>query len=226
MRVPDYQIMLFDLKKYREIQPIVENAANQSGDYQPMIPLVRTAIKNVEHDDFEKYNDPDEREHFLEDFQKMLGVLQKKEFVPWIHDIRNRDIFQEVIFLICCPDFQELSTYNKKSGTRIDYGDILYGTKICDLDLIEVLENIESEGEISCLSSDTNLYVLSQEQITAIDKSVPQDILTLTQLENSLDYRQPIIKESYLEFYFNLKNLIDRVKSNNNYTLLSERYYE
>jgi hypothetical protein len=226
MRVPDYKIMLFDFKKYREIQPIVESSADRNGDHQQMIPLVRAAIKNVEHDDFEKYNDPDEREHFLEDFQEMLDILQKKEFIPWIHDITNRYIFRQVIFLICCPDFQEFPSYNEESGTRIDYGGIFYGTKICDLDLIKVLENIEFEEEIPSLSGDTNLYLLSQEQITAIDKSIPQDILTLTRLENLLDYRQPILKEAYLKFYFNLKNLIDRVKSNNNYTLLSKRYYE
>jgi hypothetical protein len=216
-------LRLFDLKKYRNIQSIIESVANQSMDYQQVILLVKEAIKIVKHNDFEKYNDPDERECFLEDLQEILDVLQKKEFFSWFDDERNTYILRNVALLICCPDFQESSTYNEESGTRIDYEDVLYGSKICELDFIEVSENFESGEIISVLSNETKIQILSQKQITEIDKSIHRDTITLIKLENSLlSERHSLLREIYLKFYFNLKNLIDRVKSNNNYTLLNE----
>jgi hypothetical protein len=214
-------LILFDLKKYRGIQPLIESVANRSIDYQQMILLVEEAIKIVEHDDFENYNDPDGRECFLEDFQEMLDVLQKKEFLSWFDERQNFYILRDVVFLICCPDFQELPAHNEESGTSVGCEDILYGSKICELDFIEVSYGFESGEMISALSDDTKIRILNQKQIAEIDKSIHQDIITLTRLENTLlNERHSVLRGIYLKFYLNLKSLINRVKSNNNYTLL------
>ncbi len=226
MRPTEHCLHLFDLNKYREIQPVVKSIANRNVDCQQVIPLVTAAIEVVNLDDFEKYNDSDLKEVFIEDLQELLEVVQKGELLSWI-DAKTYSKYElnRLIFLICCPKFQETKGFKVMSGAQVDYGNILYGTEICDLKFLEILDTLDSVEKIPIISEDTILYLFSREQLIEIDKRVLQDTVTLAGLSDDLSEKYSERKLVYLELYSNLKELINLAECNSSYTLLNEKTF-
>lgn len=223
-----YHLRLFDLKKYRKMQPILKSIYEGIEDCQQLIPFIMEAKKNVEHDDFEKYNDPDERECYFDDFEEILGILQEGNLITWLYTGQDSDLHRYVLAnvfkLYCFPNFQVLVYQNKKLGTGISYGEIWLDSEICQLDLIEVLDNLSS-GEFVPLSSyDTKYHILTPQQLAELEKKASHDILTLSALESFQEERHVFLKETYLTFCFDLQNLINLAKGNDDYTLISESF--
>jgi hypothetical protein len=226
MRPTEHYLHLLDLNRYREIQPVINSIANRDVDCQQVIPLVTAAIEVVNLDDFEKYNDPDVKEVFIEDLQELLEVLRKGELLSWIDaKTYSKHELNRLIFLICCPKFQETKGFKVRSGSQVDYGDILYGTEICDLKFLEILDTLDSVEKIPIISEDTILYVFSREQLIEIDKRVLQDTVTLTELSDELSEKYSEIRLVYLELYSNLKELVNLAERNSSYTLLDEKTF-
>jgi hypothetical protein len=228
MRNSAYHLRLFDLKKYRKIQPVLKSIYEGIEDCQQLIPFIMEAKKNVEHDDFEKYNDPDERECYFDDFEEILGILREGNLITWLYTGQDSDLHRHVLAnvfkLYCFPNFQVLADENKKLGTKLSYWEILLNSEICQLDLRDVLDNLSS-GEVVPLSShDTTYHILTPQQLADLEKKASHDILTLSALENFQEERHFSLKEIYLTFCFDLQNLINLAKGNDDYTLISESF--
>jgi hypothetical protein len=52
MSAPEYYLRLFDVKKYREIQPIIEGIVRHDVEADRVISLIKTAQQVVQTDDF------------------------------------------------------------------------------------------------------------------------------------------------------------------------------
>jgi hypothetical protein len=219
-------LRLFDLKKYREIQPVIDSIASRNVDCQQVIPLVREAMKVVESDDFEKYNDPDMKEVCDEEFGELLEVLGKEELLSWIDtNSCNIQTLRRLIFLICCPRFREVLFHGMDSGTTIGYIDILNEVEICPLDSLDWLGVFDSIEEIPVGDEETALYIYSRKQLIKIDKVVSQDIITLSELGGSLSKEFSDKRLAFLGFYNGFKKMIDLATHDPNYTILNEKSF-
>ncbi len=218
-------LRLFDLKKYREIQPIIDSIAYRNVDCQQVIPLVEAAWAISKLDDFVKYNDPDMREVHDEEFGKLLKVLKTEELLSWLDASAYRiQILRNVVFLICCPKYRELLFDGEDAGTTIGYIDIINEVEICPLDSLDWLVNLDLIEEILVGDDETALYVYSRKQIIEMNKQVSQDILALSQLGGlSKEYSDK--KLTFQAFYNDFKKMIDFAMCNPDYTILNQKSF-
>jgi hypothetical protein len=81
MSVPDRYIRLFDLAKYREIQPITDGTKQRNADSTGVINLIQRAMNVVQSSEFEKYNG---RDHiFMIELEDALEIMQEKSLSDW-----------------------------------------------------------------------------------------------------------------------------------------------
>jgi hypothetical protein len=76
-------IRVFDLDKYREIQPIVQSINNRSADPELVTSLIREAIDKTETDDFKKYNVDWIQEIYSDSLQSALKLVQSGRLSEW-----------------------------------------------------------------------------------------------------------------------------------------------
>jgi hypothetical protein len=223
-------LRLFDLKKYREIQPVIDSIANRNVDCQQVIPLVEAAIDLVNVGDFEKYNDLDMKEIYTEDLQDVLTILREGKLLSWIDTKEySKEKIYRLILLICCPKYQIMEYFDiDSSGTTIEYEDVCYGPKICSLKFFDMLDSSDSNKifeVVSIESAEIRLSIFSRNQLTEIDKMISQDIATLSQLDNNLSESHSIKRLSYLEFFNDFKELIGFTNLSSDYTIIDEKSY-
>jgi hypothetical protein len=214
---------VFDLHKYREIQPILDSIAYRKVDCKQVIPLADEALKILELNDPEKYNDPESRETFIEDLQELLIVLRKGELLSWIYEKSySYSELHRLTFILCCPKYQEIEYFDKKSETLIGYVELYQSKGLCQLEFLNFLDKSDSFEDILVGREDRDLRILSRQQLPILNKAVDNDINALSELKHPLDEKLSNKRKDFLEFYHDFKKMIYLTSENHNYTLLIE----
>jgi hypothetical protein len=102
MSVPDRYIRLFDLAKYREIQPITDGIKEKNADLKEVIGLLERATNIVQGSEFKKYNGCD---IFITGLEDGLEMMQEGGLLNWLPP-RGSDKLNIIILSICCPRYQ------------------------------------------------------------------------------------------------------------------------
>jgi hypothetical protein len=226
---PSRHIRLFDVQKYREIQPVIEGIKNRDAKVEEVVPLLEAAKNIAETEDFIKYNG-DEIMAESSYLQNTILKIQTSGISSWFNALdkgqnRGYDITEIIFSFICCPDYQystNRSTYT--SGTTINYEDVYFSSNVCDLGLFDLLN---SSDYAERLPTDLEEFwvistIFSPAQLKEINRVVKQDNLNLSKLKLSSDKSEYTWQKKYLEFYTNFNFLLKRVNSHPKYTLLNE----
>jgi hypothetical protein len=143
MSLPEYYLRLFDVKKYREIQPIIENIVRRDAKADRVISLIKAAQQVVQTDDFKKYNSESLINSRNSNFREYLEMLKHSDISVWFKelDLRNYiNTLEPIVLSICCPKYQ-FSTEDLRceelSGTSINYYYLIGQSDIYDLELRE-----------------------------------------------------------------------------------------
>jgi hypothetical protein len=231
MKNPPRCLRLFDVQKYREIQPVIEGIDRRDAGAEDVISLLKAAKEITESNDFIIYNDPDQEDGYPEEMQKRIDLIQNFGITAWFDSLDRgehfgTDVTVQIYSYICCPKYQG-SAYGDLaiSDMIVEYEMLRYGLGICDLYLpgllsskslpVEILPNdIKDEGDV--------FSIISREQFPEITEAAKTDVFNLLQLDcESNDY---IIrnKNRCLEIYKRLNCLLSAANSHANYTLFME----
>jgi hypothetical protein len=226
---PSRYIRLFDVEKYREIQPIIEGIKNRCAKAEDVIPVLEAARKIAETDDFIKYND-DETRIEAKYLQLTIVTIQVSGISKWFDaldkgEIFGRDILHRVYRFICCPKYQ-WATLGMPfiTGTTIEYEDVYFSRNVCDLGLFDLLD---SSDYAERLPMDVKKFgiittIFNRDELEEITEIVEEDNFNLSKLELSSDREEYRWQKEYLEFYDNFNRLLKIVNSHPKYTLLNE----
>jgi hypothetical protein len=219
-------LRLFDLKKYREIQPVIDSIAYRNVDCMQVIPLVKAAWEISKLDEFVKYNDSDMREVHDEEFGELLQVLRKKELLSWLDAKSNRiQTLRNVVFLICCPKYRESLFDGEDVGTTIGYIEILNKDEIYPLYSLDWIGLLDSIERIPVGDVETSVHIYSRKQLVEMDRDVSRDLLTLSQLDEGSSEEYSDKRLSFLAFYNDFKKMTDLAMCNPDYTILNQNSF-
>jgi hypothetical protein len=221
-------IRLFDVQKYREIQPIVEGIANRDASEKDVISLLKAAKEVAESNDFIMYNDPDQDEGYPEEMQERINLIQDFGITTWYNaldqgDSGGYDAICQIYSYLCCPKYQ-MSAYLDLaiSDMTVEYEMLCYGYYICDLYLPNLLSSDFSTVERLPRSpkSDYRLSIFDRKQFPELTRAAEIDNLNLSQS----DCKDHMIetRDRCLAIYKRLNYLFDIVNSNPNYTFFME----
>jgi hypothetical protein len=231
MSPPPRYLRLFDVQKYREIQPVIEGIDRRNADAEDVIFLLKAAKEVAETNDFIIYNDPDQDEGCPEEMQKRIDLIQKFGIAAWFDSLDREeyfgsDVIVQIYSYFCCPRYQGLAYGDLAiSDMTVEYEMIYYGLGICDLYLpgllsseslpVEILpKEMKDEGVI--------FSIISQDQFQELTEAAKIDVFNLLQLDcESNDY---IIKtrDECLEIYKRFNYLLNAANSHANYVLFME----
>jgi hypothetical protein len=226
---PSRYIRLFDVEKYREIQPVIEGIKNRCAKAEDVIPVLEAARKIAETDDFIKYND-DKIGTAANYLQLTIAKIQVSGVSKWFDaldkgEIFGHDILHTVYRFICCPKYQRATLMMPfVAGTTIEYGDVYHSYNVCDLGLFDLLD---SSDYAERLPMDVKKFgiittIFNQDELEEIAEVVEEDNFSLSKLEISSDREEYRWQKEYLEFYDNFNRLLEIVNSHPKYTLLNE----
>jgi hypothetical protein len=231
MDMPARQLRLFDIKRYREIQPTIEGIAKRSASAEQVISSLEAALDVAKSEDFSQHNSPNDPKICTATFQDILDIVQISGVSKWFAMLDQKiyggvDILQELFLFICCPKFQR-SRYEAPviSGTTVEYEDFYYGFELCDLYLLEMLsfsypsEKLPVEMKGEGIASG----IFSQQQLELITEITTEDTIILSEVECSSKDNQER-KLNYLEFYKNFNHLLKLANSHSEYTILNTKY--
>jgi hypothetical protein len=105
---------LFDIEKYRRIQPIVEKMETRNATVTEATLLLNEAFSIAESDEFNKYNSMGEYGNSPLRVLKCIQDLIQKGKLSELIDVETDDMLQTVIFVICCPRYQVSSSIHVK----------------------------------------------------------------------------------------------------------------
>jgi hypothetical protein len=231
MDMPARQVRLFNIEKYREIQPTIEGIVKRSASAEQVISLLKAALNVAKSEDFSQHNSPNDPKMLTAFFQNRLDTIQTLGISQWFDTLDQRiyygrDILQELFFFICCPKFQRsIDEAPVISGTTIEYDDFYYGLELCDLYLLEMLSfsypgeklPVEMKGEGIASS------VFNQQQLELLTEVATEDTTILSELKCSSSENQER-KENYLKFYKSFNHLLELANSRSSYTILNTKY--
>ncbi len=202
-----YFFMLFDLKRYREIEPVINDVLNQSVNADKLKPLLQEAVNIIESDEFKKYNDKSTKDEFWA-FQSMINLINEGRFIEWIekeYDEINEEYPENIAFdlitILCCPKYQ-LFCYEElpQSETTIDYiytMDSFFGD-----DIYSILEKTGVEK----LPYKRGACFFNTRQLAKFSKIISDDYELLRDPENSFEDLERQLK--MVDFYERIINLL------------------
>ncbi len=224
-----HYLRLFDLEKYREIQPIIEGIAKRDIklEVEQVISLVKAAASVLQTEDFKEYNDECLEDNILEmdeilssieegDILKMFAFLDKRKD-PCVYDA-----LRIMVFLICCPKYQEEVAGREpeqNSGTTIEYSDIYWWRNHSEnLNVFRLLDYTgkESHYENILIESEGYVSIFNQQQIEELYQASIPDIPMIAEFDISPDMR-----EEYLKFYDDLNFLLKLANVQDKYTIVN-----
>jgi hypothetical protein len=219
-------LRLFDLEKYREIQPIVEGITKRDVDSDRVNSLVKRVLSIVGSDNYKKYNSPDRFYYYDVEFQEMVEAVREGHLLPWLDSMKHSgtDLTQQIILAICCPRYQ-YSTYNVEilSGTTFEYADgrycVYYGLN--NEALVELLSFPDAMEMLPNEDRETYRGIFDRQQLAELTDLVEEALLEL-----SRSVHTPTERPHYLEFvkfYTDFSKLLKLANSQPNYTILNER---
>lgn len=230
MSRPYRYLRLFDLDKYREIEPIIKGIANRNIEAESVISLVKTAQDIIQTDDLKKYNE-DDISHWDAELRKILDILEDNDITTWLEKLDRTknigiDITWLIISLICCPKFQ-FSPMNLEqeqlSGTTVDGTDFFGGMLVSNLELPELLETPIESLPIEFDEGGTSLSIFNQQQLVELGQAVNEDIYMLSQLDPELDTNfnetHSMTREECTEFYNHFNFLLSLTNVESSYTI-------
>jgi hypothetical protein len=202
----------------------MDSIAYRRVDCKKVIPLAEEALEILEINDPEKYNDPESREIFIEDLEELLTVLREEKLLSWV-DENSYSYFelQRLIFLLCCPKYQEIPDVPDKSETIIGYLEHYTNCSSYKFEFkfLDILSDLELYEDIKVGCHETSLKIFSREQLAVLDKAIDQDIDMLSNTEPTLDQLITNKKLYSLELYHDLKKMTSFAINNPNYTVLN-----
>lgn len=102
-------IRVFDLEKYREIQPIVESIYGKSADPDLVTALIRESIDKIKSDEFKKYHEEWIQERYSDSLQSALKLVQSGRLSEWyIYDRSTEEL-----------DDDNLERYEEDDGVNL-----------------------------------------------------------------------------------------------------------
>jgi hypothetical protein len=249
MSASERYIRLFDLAKYREIQPITDGIKEKSADLKEVIGLLEKAINIVQSSEFKKHNGRDGV--LIIDLEEGLEITQEGSLINWLPP-RGLDKLNAIILSICCPRYQAFPEYKEykeaDAGTAINYA-VCYSHLDCfNRDLYEMLTN----GRAEVLPNDINEtaeWVFTRQELAELAVMVKQDLVTLSQpnftlymiIKGNFFIRAsasfltdeeieagysifPAIEltSMFLKFYSELDCLLEEAIANPDYTIINE----
>jgi hypothetical protein len=201
---------LFDIEKYRRIQPIVEKIDARNATVTEATLLLDEAFSIAGTEEFEKYNVEGEYGSSPLRVLKCIQDLVQKGKLSELIDVKTDDMLQTIILIICCPRYQvSSSTYVKEtSDTYADYTDISGHMSVFNEEFRDILDVYEySIYPLEIIPSDTRMGVFNKEQLAKIQLIVSKNIVTLS--HKKYDYLKKIYKESGGRLGGNPANMAD-----------------
>jgi hypothetical protein len=237
MSSPEYYLRLFDLKKYREIQPIIEDIVRRDVTADRVISLIKAAQQVVQTDDFKKYNSESVVDSDNSLFCEYLKMIERDGILAWFEelDLRNYiNTLEPIVLSICCPKYQ-FSTEDLQgeelSGTSINYYYLIGQSDIYDLELRELLEFnnsiIERFPYDSYDCSEMGVFY-NRQYLEELNRAVSEDIDLLSRSDVNLDRYSPQYHASviadHLKIYDDFNFLLKLANLSEDYTLLRQSY--
>ncbi len=146
-------VRVFDLDKYRQIQPIVESIYSNSADPDMITALIRESIDKIETDDFKKYHDEWTQETYSDNLQSALKLVQLGRLSEWyIYDGSTEEL-----------DDDNLERYEEDDGVNL-----LLKQKILSIE--SFTEEYHSQI-LSIESFDERYYPLTEQELN----NLPED---------------------------------------------------
>jgi hypothetical protein len=186
MSAPSRYIRLFDLAKYREIQPITDRINERNVDLDPekVIGLIKRAIDVAQSSDFKKYNSEFIVRSFISEIEEGLEVMQEGSILDW--DSHGTDKLNTIISLVCCPKYQFLPVdsgdHKPDAFTVIDYTAFCYSNiEPFNRRLYKMLNDGRSEILPSDNRDEAAAWVFTRQELTELAIMVKQDLADLSQ---------------------------------------------
>jgi hypothetical protein len=251
MSVPDRYIRLFDLAKYREIQPITDGIKEKNADLKEVIGLLERATNIVQGSEFKKYNGCD---IFITGLEDGLEMMQEGGLLNWLPP-RGSDKLNIIILSICCPRYQHAPEYKEykkaDAGTVINYVGCYSHLYYFNRDLYEMLTNGRAEFLPNDIGESAE-WIFTRQELTELAVMVKQDLVTLSQPNFTLYMiidRTSFVRASasfmedeeveagysifpateltsmFLEFYSELDCLLEEAIANPDYTIINEIFF-
>jgi hypothetical protein len=226
---PSRYIRLFDVEKYREIQPVIEGIKNRDAKAEDVIPVLEAARKIAETDDFIKYND-DETHIEAKYLRLTIATIEVSGISEWF-DMLDKgenfgwDILHTVYRFICCPEFQWTTLMMSFiTGTTIEYGDVYHSYNVCDLGLFDLLDSSDYAERLPMDIEKFGIIttIFNRDELEEINEVMEEDNFNLSKLELSSDREGCRWQKEYLEFYDDFNRLLKIVNLHPRYTLLNE----
>jgi hypothetical protein len=249
MSVSERYVRLFDLAKYREIQPITDGIKEKSADPKKVIELLERAMDIVQSSEFKKHNGRDGV--FIIDLEEGLEITQEGSLMNWLPP-RGLDKLNAIILSICCPRYQAFPEYKEykeaDAGTAINYAGCYSHLDCFNRDLYEMLAN----GRAELLPNDideTAEWIFTRQELAELSVMVKQDLVTLSQPNFTLYiiidgtsfvrastsfmndeeieagysiFPSTELTSMFLEFYSELDCLLEEAIANPDYTIINE----
>jgi hypothetical protein len=225
-----HYLRLFDLEKYREIQPIIEGIAKRDIklEVEQVISLVKAAASVLQTKDFKEYNDEECLEDNILEMDEILSSIEEGDILKMFTFLDKRkdpcvyDALRLMVFLICCPKYQEEVAGREpeqNSGTTIEYSDIYWWRNHSEnLNVFRLLDYTgkESHYENILIESEGYVSIFNQQQIEELYQASIPDIPMIAEFDISPDMR-----EEYLKFYDDLNFLLKLVNIQDEYTIVN-----
>jgi hypothetical protein len=231
MKNPPRYLRLFDMKKYREIQPIIESIDRRDADAEDVISLLQAAKEVAETNDFIIYNDPDQGDGYPEEMQKRIDLIQEFGIAAWFDSLDRgehfgSDVIVQIYSYICCPKYQE-SAYGDLaiSDMTVEYEMIYYGLGICDLYLPGLLNSKSLPVEIlpKDMKDQCDVFsIISRDQFSELTEAAEIDAFNLLQLDCESNSYMIRIRDKCLGIYKRFIHLLNVANSHTDYMLSME----
>jgi hypothetical protein len=234
MSPPERYLRLFDLSKYREIQPIVDqinekNIYSGNIDFEKTISLIKMAMDIGEGDEIRRYN---RGNPFASELRDGLEILQERRLEDW-YLYGGEDKLNAIISLICCPGYQAC-TFNgaTDSDTTVSYMECYPELYELSIRLYELLDYGGSETLPSDIADAGAVWILTRQELAELAPIVKQNLAVLyhssPQIKNSRkggDFvRLPEVQTELVNFYSKFDRVLETAISNPNYTIIKELF--
>jgi hypothetical protein len=234
MSPPERYIRLFDLSKYREIQPVVDqinekNIYSGNIDFEKTISLIKMAMDIGESDEIRRYNRDNP---FASELRDGLEILQERRLEDW-YLYGGEDKLNAIISLICCPGYQ-FYTDNREtdSDTTVSYVECYPDLYELSIRLYELLDYGGSETLPSDIADAGAVWILTRQELAELAPIVKQNLAVLShsppQIKNSRkrgDFvRSPEVQTELMNFHSKFDRVLETAVSNPNYTVIKELF--
>jgi hypothetical protein len=232
MSAPERYLRLFDVKKYREIQPVIEGIVRHDVEAEQVISLIKTAQQVVQTDDFKKYNSDSFVDSGNSRLCSELEMIESNGILAWFEEIKRGNYINAlypIVHYICCPKYQfrtEDLPEEEISGTTIDCSYITWRSPIDNLELIKLINPRNHVVEKFTFDSYDDTLLYDRQCLAKFAQAVIKDVDTLSRSDVNLDKYHPeqrrITIAYHLKFYDDFNLLLELANLSEDYTLLCE----